>query len=185
MTGVNTQVPQHWPKSLNYINRPEYSSAIDRSVIKVLSPRGICSRTTISYTRIRKIEDVNHPAYGQFGLFASKDLKPGEHIVDYIGYYHLPTPDDSDATSDYDLSLRHGALYLGIDAAKIGNEARMLNDYRGVEESANARFDSYVNIHGEIRMGVFAIGSEMKGGRGIKKGEEILVSYGKGFWNNR
>lgn len=177
--------PANWPVALKYLSRPEYTLAVDKSLKALISPKGVSSRTLISPTKIKKIADTTHPAYGQYGLFASKDLKPGAHILDYMGLYHLPVPEDSNASSDYDLSLRHGSLYLGIDAAKMGNEARMVNDYRGVKEHANAQFDSYVNAHQEVRMGIFVLGSEKKGGKGIKKGEEILISYGKGFWTSR
>jgi len=33
-------------------------------------------------------------------------------------------------------------------------------------------------------MGVWVIGGK-NAGKGIRKGEEILVSYGKGFWEER
>lgn len=35
--------------------------------------------------------------------------------------------------------------------------------------------------------GVFVVGAGNKGkrGKGIRKGEEVLVSYGKGFWEDR
>lgn len=109
-----------------------------------------------------------------------------------MGIYHAATTADTDPTSDYDLSLRHGSdLHIGIDACKAGNEARMTNDYRGVKSAPNARFDSYVTPTGEIRMGIFVIGSrdalKRRGGAhdGIKKGHEILVSYGKSFWQSR
>lgn len=104
-------------------------------------------------------------------------------IVDYIGHYHLP--DESDPASDYDLTFRHEQqLHLAIDAARAGNEARMVNDYRGTGQEENAVFRTYVvPATGEIRMGIFV--KRTRQGKGIKKGAEILVSYGKGFWHNR
>ena len=178
--------PSRWPAGLKYLRRPEISKAIEHDILKALAPRGTFSATAVSATRIRLIEDVAHPACGQNGLFAIRKLSPGAHIVDYMGYYHLPLPFDTDEESDYDLSLRHGALHLAIDAARMGNEARMINDYRGIAADANACFDSYVNPKsGEIRMGVFVKRQGVNGGKGIKKGEEILLSYGKGFWSHR
>ncbi len=178
------KIPQNWPASLVYLRQPVFSKAIDKSTTSRLSS-GKPLKTAVSVTKIKMIESASHPANGQHGLFAAIDLAPNSFILDYVGFYHLPTPEDSDASSDYDLSLRHDDLYLGIDAAKMGNEARMINDYRGVKEAANARFDSYVNEDGEVKMGVFAMGSGKKGGKGIKKGEEICVSYGKGYWKER
>ncbi|CCG83296.1 Predicted protein [Taphrina deformans PYCC 5710] len=177
--------PSNWPEELKYLRRPELSKLIDHSTRLTLASQGIVSNSAASSTRIRRIESATHPASGQYGLFAMKDLNAGQHIVDYLGRIHLPDTSDSDPDSDYDLSFRHGNLHLGIDAAKMGNESRMINDYRGIEGAPNAKFDSYVTHQGEIRMGVFVLGSEKKGGRGIKKGQEILISYGKGFWSNR
>ena len=74
----------------------------------------------------------------------------------------------------------------------MGNEARFINDYRGVrEDGPNAEFrDCWVEIGKsmlERRIGVFVLSSGKKGKRekGIGKGEEIVVSYGKGFWQHR
>lgn len=109
---------------------------------------------------------------------------------------------------------------LGIDAECRGNEARFINDYRGVGAAPNAEFreiwvsgrnvvnDAKIGKsstqglratradiqRGERGTGVFVLGAgkgkarkEVKTGRirGIKKGEEILVSYGRGFWGAR
>ena len=88
--------------------------------------------------------------------------------------------------SDYDLSLdrEHG---IGIDAAKTGNEARFINDYRGIADRPNAEFrevwDQGIKERG---MAVYVLREGKSGkGKGIRKGEEILVSYGKGFWGAR
>ena len=80
-----------------------------------------------------------------------------------------------------------------MDAARMGNEARFVNDYRGVPDvlSPNAEFRdiwmSSSNRKVEKGIGVFVLNAGRSGNRstGIKKGEEILVSYGKGFWKSR
>ena len=109
----------------------------------------------------------------------------------------IASPTDPHAESDYDLSLDRESG-LAIDAAEMGNEARFINDYRGVpaagvgeergerrRKGPNAEFRVYWDERGggagERGMGVWVVG----GGRGIRKGEEILVSYGKGFWGER
>jgi hypothetical protein len=86
---------------------------------------------------------------------------------------------------------------VGIDAEKMGNEARFINDYRGVPislpgvRSTSAKthtiltrprpnaFFREVWIEGMLCMGVW---SEKEG---IRKGEEIVLSYGKGWWSAR
>jgi len=67
---------------------------------------------------------------------------------------------------------------VGIDAARMGNEARFTNDYRGVQKSPNAMFMDYRTHRGELRMCIQSVAE-------IKKGEEILISYGKSWWNHR
>lgn len=61
----------------------------------------------------------------------------------------------------------------------MGNEARFINDFRGVAKKPNARFQERRNEKGELCMSVWS-SSET-----IKKGDEILLSYGKGFWKAR
>lgn len=81
--------------------------------------------------KIQKLLNPNHPACGQFGLFTTRSIPPYTHILNYVGYVH--TESESDITSDYDIkfiSLAHDSL--SIDALKMGNEARFINDYRGI-----------------------------------------------------
>jgi hypothetical protein len=136
------------------------------------------------------ITNPSHPANGQAGLFAARDLRPGELIVPYLGNLHSGAAADPD--SDYDLWLdREGDV--AVDAAKMGNEARFVNDYRGVPgaKRANAEFrDVWWEDLGEKGMAVFVLPAGKRAvGRartvGVGRGEEILVSYGKGFWGGR
>jgi SET domain-containing protein len=110
------------------------------------------------------------------------------------------------ARSDYDLWLDRDAG-VAVDAAAAGNEARFVNDYRGVRARPNAEFrECWDPRVGQKCMAVFvlpagkkamaaAAGAGEKGPKkggaaaaaaaGIAKGEEICVSYGKGFWGKR
>lgn len=135
--------------------------------------------------KIIPISDAKHPANGQAGLFAARDLKPGEFLLEYVGIVHADG-DTAFATSDYDLSLDR-LTGLAIDAATMGNEARFINDYRGVGEKPNAEFkEIWATARGERGMGVFVLGEgKKKLFKGIKKGDELLVSYGRGFWGAR
>jgi hypothetical protein len=138
--------------------------------------------------RIKRIEEPNHPANGQRGLYASQHLPAGSLIIFYLGYVHDEA--ETDPTSDYDLSLDR-ELGIAVDATRHGNEARFINDYRGVAEAPNAEFrDVWASMAGnkyEKRMAVFVMGAGKSGkkAKGIAKGEEIVVSYGKGFWSER
>ena len=138
----------------------------------------------------QKISDEIHPANGQYGLFAAHHLAPDSFILPYLGYVH--TEAESDETSNYDLSLDRD-VGIGVDAATMGNEARFINDYRGVPgaDKANVEFrDIWIDVgRGKAGkcIGIFVLPAGKSGKRavGIRKGEEILVSYGKGFWQAR
>ncbi|CAK7262611.1 hypothetical protein SEPCBS119000_000047 [Sporothrix epigloea] len=159
---------------------------------------------------IRAIADPAHPACGQHGLFAARPLGAGSFILPYFGVYHRGnvavgrrgqgTNVYNKKESDYDLWLDRDAD-VAVDADRCGNEARFINDYRGTgKPRANAEFrEVWDPRRGERGMAVFALpaakrlrqraaagagGSSCNVG-GIAKGEEILVSYGKGFWEMR
>ena len=126
--------------------------------------------------RWQRIVDESHPAKGENGLFAARSFSPGEHIVDYLGYVTLSGNEDQ--TSDYSASFGDDHE-LALDAAKVGNEARMCNDFRNTGKRANAVFDQYRDAAGDQKLAIFV------GPHPLGKGEEVLVSYGKGFWANR
>lgn len=158
--------------------------------------------TPSALVRIQPITTSSHPANGQCGLFAAQNLAAGSFIMPYLGRVHSGAA--SAADSDYDLWLDRGAD-AAVDAAHEGNEGRYVNDFRGVRERANAEFRTvWCERFGELCVGVWVVGGGKKGKQqqkngkakakgkgkgarveGIKKGEEICVSYGKGFWGER
>jgi len=187
-----TKVPKNWPEEIVFLQRPTYAKSIqsaqlqsslnslDLPVLKTLNPSNV---------QIQSISEPSHPAHGQRGLFASRNLVPDSFICFYLGFVH--GPQETDPSSNYDLSLDR-ELQIGVDATRMGNEARFINDYRGIRsEGPNAEFrDCLVDIGGvfERRISAFVLSAGKKGGkraRGINKGEEIVVSYGKGFWSHR
>ncbi|KAK6854211.1 hypothetical protein PG995_009304 [Apiospora arundinis] len=96
---------------------------------------------------------------------------------------------------------------LSIDATHCGNESRMANDFHGIADKANAEFrDCLVQVPSERRregwkwerrVGIFACPAGLvKGARrptsdgdgagaGLKAGDEILVNYGREYWDSR
>lgn len=185
----------NWPGTLRYSNRPIYHASVDKEVRHFLQSgptRAEETDNTPCKVFIRKIADSAHPAHGQCGLFAGKRIPPSTFILDYIGKMLLrgDAPSHRASTgevhcedrpeSDYDLSLHRfpDGLSVGIDASRVGNEARFTNDYRGVQEKPNAFFTDYRTQSGELRMCIKSRGE-------IKRGEEILISYGKSWWSNR
>lgn len=190
-------LPKGWQSDIVYLHSPAYSAKLSADKIEKL----VVSRTTLPmdteiyrvsgpYTNVKitRVVEPSHPAYDQHALCSTQHLLPDTLILPYLGYVH--DSNDSDPKSDYDLSLER-ELSVGVDASRMGNEARYVNDYRRIAASANAEFrDIYVDIGDgkvEKRVGVFVLsaGKSGKRAKGIARGQEILVSYGKGFWTER
>lgn len=163
--------PTRWPNEVHYISWMNYPSSLPSQLSLHLRPNPPLTHPQVQPpVIIRFIEDHSHPAYGQRGLFTSKKIPPRSHIIDYLGEVHC----DDRLSSDYDLSLyRAEGISIGVDASRMGNEARFINDFRGVKLHPNAIFQEYRTSSGELRMSVWS------GANIIKKGDEILVSYGK------
>ncbi|KAJ7666465.1 SET domain protein [Mycena rosella] len=170
--------PPNWPSNVRYITSCTIHASVPHDTRKFLEEEKPVSKTplnTQSSVKIRRISESTHPACGQLGLFAARKIPAKTHIVDYIGEIHCDEREDS----DYDLSLfRDGnGNSVGIDASKMGNEGRFVNDYRGIEgqDKPNAVFVDDRTGGGRLKM-------RIESSRTIKKGEEILVSYGKAWW---
>lgn len=190
-------LPKGWPSDTVYLRSPCLSKKLATDNVNRLTlmrsdlPPGTQTLKTkgpYGNVRVTPVADVNHPAHGQHALCATQHLPPDTFILPYLGYVHDQT--DLDEASDYDLSLDR-EFGIGVDASKMGNEARFINDYRGVSNAPNAEFrDIYVDVtlgKVEKRVGVFVLGAGKSGKRakGIVRGQEILISYGKGFWTER
>jgi hypothetical protein len=195
-----SSTPKNWPADVVYLTAPAYSPALSlgksllavdtssagaETVVKPLKPCGL--------VKIQPITASSHPAYGQHGLFAAQHLPAGSFILPYLGFVH--SREEANPSSDYDLSLNR-FTGVGVDATKMGNEARFVNDYRGTGAMGpNAEFKDIAievklpsgKVSLEIGTGVFVLpaGKANKRAKGIAKGQEIVVSYGKGFWNER
>lgn len=176
-TSRSAYLPQRWPASLQYLDSLSYHGSVPEALRSLINPSfrnngskasGNTSRPSVA---IRPIVESSHPAFGQYGLFATKKIPPHTHILDYLGEVHC----DDRPDSDYDLSLfrSQDGISVGVDASRMGNEARFINDFRGVKPKPNIVFQEQKNDAGDLCMGVWS-SSET-----IKKGEELLVSYGQ------
>ncbi|TKA43419.1 hypothetical protein B0A54_05901 [Friedmanniomyces endolithicus] len=200
-------VPKSWPEDITYLTDHTYSAAVTADQRTALTRTGTADATWTQIPptsiqapspllEIRTVTDINHPAAGQRGLFATQHLAPDSFICLYLGHVHTNTMSDQDPHSDYDLNLDHD-LGLSVDAARSGNESRCTNDYRGIAERPNAEFrDCYVQVpctkraagmKWERRVSVFVLSAGKAGKRkaGVRAGEEVLVNYGKGYWEGR
>lgn len=200
-------LPENWPEDVTFIEDLTYSDKVtpdQRAGLSRTTPDsagwlkvpGNQLQTCCPRVKVQIISNEKHPACGQRGLFAAEDLPPDAYIIAYRGHVHTNAMSDTDSRSDYDLSLDRD-LGLSVDAARSGNEARFANDYRGIMERPNAEFrDCFIQIPSakraggvrwERRVGIFVLPAGKAGLRkkGIRKGEEIVVSYGKGYWEDR
>lgn len=201
------KLPKNWPNDIKFITDQTYSAAVT-SELRIALSRSTPETVTLakiaaealdspcSLVEIRTITDDSHPAFQQRGLFAAQDLKPDSFVCLYLGYVHTNSLSDTDPNSDYDLAYdKEGGL--SIDSALCGNESRFANDYRGIAERQNIEFrDCLVQVKSEKRadgvkwerrVGLFVLPAGKAGKRagGIKADEEILINYGKGFWEGR
>ena len=175
--------------TFEFVSDYVWSSNVSKELLKkcnfspsdAITSRG-CKRSNYRMFRLKnkkvaiwKIVNESHPTHGQHGLFANKKIAPNEHIIDYVGLVEMNAFESK--TSDY---IIHFVDDLSCDAEKIGNEARFINDYRNISENApNVKFLNYTNKENQLRLGVFC------GSKCTKKNQELLVSYGKGFWKAR
>ena len=177
-----SKVPKCWPNDVEYISDFVWSKHVSNEILKecgvnynvsLMNHKNNINKNSNKLIRIKIINDIKHPAYKQRGLFALKKIKNKTYICDYIGY--IETTEYESLTSDYIMFFYKN---LSCDACKMGNESRFMNDYRNISDKPNCEWKNYRDIHGRLRIGVFA-------SKDIKKGDELLVTYGKAFWKSR
>lgn len=200
-------LPYNWPEDVIFLREQTYSDRVTPEMRASLSrtnnetetfskiPSSVIKAPNPSVA-IEIVSDPKHPAHGQRGLFAAQNLEPDSLICIYSGHVHTNALSDTDPHSDYDLSYDKD-IGLSIDGAKSGNESRFANDYRGIAERANAEFrDCFVQVPSEKRVGgvkwerrvgifVLSAGKAGKRKKGVVEGEEVLINYGKSFWEAR
>ncbi|CAE6432483.1 unnamed protein product [Rhizoctonia solani] len=178
-----SKTPARWPNNVEYLAQSCFDPKFPKELREWLvvgpdvPPSQFAARSSQRMPVIIKIIDnPNHPAFGQRGLFACGKIAANSFILPYAGEIHSDDREDS----DYDLSLqRLDEISIGVDASRKGNEARFVNDFRGIQPKPNATFRQGVDCRGWLEMSIWS------GPLPIKKGEEILVSYGKGWWKAR
>jgi uncharacterized protein len=108
------------------------------------------------------------------GLFTTKPIPKGAKIVEYKGeIFKWKEVDDRNGTNGY---IYYVNRYHVIDARKTKDVlARYANDAKGPVKAEGVRNNCTYNIEG-VRVFIFAM-------RDIPAGSEILVGYGKEYWD--
>ena len=179
--------PVTWVDGVEYLYENRWDARVPKEVLKALRPvagASACDGPPRSaLVMAGRINDPQHPAFGQCGLFAAKKLLPGQFVLDYRGV--VTRSEHESKTSDYTLAfVEDGPELLTLDAESAGNEARFINDFRGcpphqpgVPSRANVRFQARTDARGVRHMGVYVLN-----GVTVARGQELLLSYGKGYW---
>lgn len=110
-----------------------------------------------------------------YGIFAKEDIAPYSVICHYVGEI-IPTKNIKEK-HDSTFSFEHFDDY-SIDGMKKGNWARFMNHSDLGTDSNNVTVWEYYKKDGPKI--VFTAGP-----RGIKKGAQLLYSYGEEYWEDR
>lgn len=133
-------------------------------------------KTPISHNVAVQVINVrNHPAFNrktEAKQLVATGLIENDEI---IGLYGGEVSFDLTKWNTYQLATSTNAKYC-IDAFVHGNEMRFINDHTGIAAEPNAKF-----FIADERVGKFDV-AVVVALRVIQAGEEILVSYGKGYW---
>ena len=122
--------PKGWPDDIQFTNQllwDEVPEGYHFFRDKIADP-GSVRRS--HRTRIERITSRKHPCFGEHGLFADEDIEVGAVLFDYTGHVRVVVGDEHDTcTSSYLLNLftdEESSVFIDIDAAHSGNEARLL-----------------------------------------------------------
>ena len=178
-----------WPTDVEFSNEYRWDAGVTPDLRERYCPTSPRRRAPRRSGRVyfKRIVDPDHPACGQYGLFCALDrAPPGTWLLDYVG--HVTSGEDQDKSSDY-LCDFGDSSELACDASDYGNESRFVNDFRNTGRHPNVEFNLRRDSRGELRQGVYVKPAnesrEGKGFDGVERDEELLVSYGKGYWRSR
>ncbi|GAC98192.1 hypothetical protein PHSY_005781 [Pseudozyma hubeiensis SY62] len=207
---AGSSTPASVPQATHNDGRPDtlYTTSIQQEISLAIRPIDELTPWCADSYHSTSRNLTCHPAAGSHGLFAAQEISPDTFIRPYLGVLHTKT--DADFHSTYDLSLchdprlstppsdssedvtkqiqalsleekrgdEHDATALYLDSRYWGNESRFVNDYRGIALKPNVEFRSFSQLQDGVerfQMGLFTT-------RLVRKGQELLINYGKSFW---
>ena len=180
---VPRKVPDGWPAEVRFCSFPVECGA-SPLIDQVLLKRKCALSQCMEGVEIRTLP-ADHPSctLAQYnrGLFATQVFKRGHCLGQYAGCIQSPrtsrTVRPTMGQYAIHLDLAEGLSYsleLELDAKDIGNEARFINDFRGVAARPNVLFKTVSHPGHGIWVDVFVVAA-------IGVGDEILVDYGHAF----
>jgi len=177
------EIPENWPLGVRFVsglnwkpNRRYYrrthrlSAQMQQKIREELGYQYIMPDVII-----KKITDISHPCYNEYGLFAKRNIPKYTYIGTYGGVV-IKSVSAVMHSFDYFVQFPEKTECF-IDAKYEGNEARFINDYRGTGKDDNVVFmPARAKQVGEVFIAVVAVAD-------IVEGEEILVDYGTAYWD--
>jgi hypothetical protein len=171
--------PARWPCDVIFCSFP-LQHGIHPSLLK----RFCALSELMAGVDIRKV-DAGHPLAGtrySLGLYATRDFRRGVTIGQYSGMLEPSGPcrrwsQTSEGRFDIALDTAEAlssAQGLTLDAKFVGNEGRIINDFRGIAEEHNVRFRTSSHPTKGVWVDIVVT-------RAITHGEEILADYDYGM----
>lgn len=169
---------------------PEVARGLPKDLKRMVAPYA-----AIEAVAVRRVTSKEHPACGQHGLFAAQYIPPRTHVLDYVGF----VTDETRCSTTSDFIMRLDGP-LSVDAERCGNQARFINDFRGVAAKPNVELVLGSERPPTMQVCFCCLTSSIVGSRltvfgatlqvwtaaeGVAAGTELLLSYGKGFWEAR
>lgn len=143
-----------------------------------------CERYPYCWIHLRskeglKVQNSNIPHAGR-GLFATKNFRKKERVAKYSGHLRDRPVDNN----DYVFQVSKAKF---LDAEDKENHAgRFINDPKGTGKNPNVRFSKTRRVYDDPTKRKNSKDRRyyvpMVANRNIRKGQELLVSYGSQFW---
>ena len=172
-------MPARWPCDVIFCSFP-----LQQGIHPGLLKRFCALSELMAGVDIRTV-DAGHPLAGtrySLGLFATRDFRRGVTIGQYSGMLEPSGrcrrwSQTSEGRFDIALDTAEAlssAQGLTLDAKFVGNEGRIINDFRGIAEENNVRFRTSSHPTKSVWVDIVAT-------RAIAHGEEILADYDYGM----
>eukprot|EP00965_Chrysotila_dentata_P262105 6214470-Pleurochrysis_carterae.AAC.3 len=172
-----TLEPENWPADVIYTPVLLFGESDEAHAMQLA-----CTESA----PLKNVRIQPHPLF-DLGLFATCDIPAGTYIGDYTGLViRHKEKNESKYITEFDVTHANRAVtQLDIDAQKYGNETRMINHYfglAGLADEPNVYFSPCVSSREHPRNGIAQQHVEVYSSKLIRKGEELLLSYGNQYW---